>query len=57
MDDSSRHADYYSVKFCFSYSYSHSLGVSALKSELPSDLDHLSVKLSAYSVNSEAQYV
>ncbi|MDD2841091.1 MAG: hypothetical protein PHD18_01570 [Tolumonas sp.] len=57
MDDSSRHSDYYSAKFCFSCSFPHYLGVSAVESELPSDVDHLSVKLSAYSANQEAQNV
>jgi hypothetical protein len=57
MDDSSRTSDYYSAKFCFYGFFPHYLGVSAIESELPSDADHLSVKLSAYSVNSEAQYV
>lgn len=57
MDDSSRHSDYYSAKFCFSYSFFCSSGVSGVGSELPSDTDHLSVKLSAYSVSPEAQHV
>jgi hypothetical protein len=57
MDDSSRHSDYYSAKFCFSCSFPRYSGVSAIKSELPSDADHLSVKLSAYSANPEAQNV
>lgn len=57
MDDSSRHSDYYSAKFCFSCSFSRYSGVSAIESELPSDADHLSVKLSAYSANPEAQNV
>lgn len=57
MDDSSRHSDYYSAKFYFSCSFPHYLGVSAVESELPSDVDHLSVKLSAYSANQEAQNV
>ena len=54
MDDSSRHSDYYSAKFCFSCFFPRYLGVSAVESELPSDTDHLSVKLSAYSVSPEA---
>ena len=56
MDDSSRHSDYYSAKFCFSSCFLYS-GVSGVGSELPSDTDHLSVKLSAYSVSLEAQNV
>ena len=57
MDDSSRHSDYYSAKFCFSSSCFLYSGVSGIGSELPSDTDHLSVKLSAYSVSLEAQNV
>ena len=57
MDDSSRHSDYYSAKFCFSCFFPRYLGVSAVESELPSDTDHLSVKLSVYSVSPEAQNV
>ena len=57
MDDSSRHSDYYSAKFCFSSSCFLYSGVSGVGSELPSDTDHLSVKLSAYSVSLEAQNV
>jgi hypothetical protein len=57
MDDSSRHSDYYSANVYLFSSFSCNSGVSATWSELPSDVDHLSVKLSAYSVNSEAQNV
>jgi hypothetical protein len=57
MDDSSRHADYYSVNVFVCSSFFRYSGVSAMRVELPSDIDHLSVKLSAYSANPEAQNV
>ncbi len=57
MDDSSRHSDYYSATFCFFSSLFLYSGVLGIGSELPSDTDHMSVKLSAYSVSLEAQNV